>query len=86
MAARGSYDAIRVYLWLGMLSTDDPVKQQLVTHFAPIQAYVNRTGLVPEQIDTATGKVEGQDAGRFCRCLAPTDARRAGTGCTACAS
>ncbi|WP_042062997.1 cellulose synthase complex periplasmic endoglucanase BcsZ [Aeromonas allosaccharophila] len=68
---RGSYDAIRVYLWLGMLSTDDPVRQQLVAHFAPIQAYVNRTGLVPEQIDTATGKVEGQDVGGFAAALLP---------------
>ena len=68
---RGSYDAIRVYLWVGMLSVDDPAKQQLVAHFSPMQAYINRTDQVPERIDTATGKVEGRDAGGFAAALLP---------------
>ncbi|WP_323924617.1 cellulose synthase complex periplasmic endoglucanase BcsZ [Aeromonas veronii] len=68
---RGSYDAIRVYLWVGMLSADDPAKQQLVAHFSPMQAYINRTGQVPERIDTATGKVEGSGAGGFAAALLP---------------
>ncbi|MGL4506980.1 MAG: cellulose synthase complex periplasmic endoglucanase BcsZ [Aeromonas sobria] len=52
----GSYDGIRVYLWLGMLSEDDPAKEALVRHFHPMLAALTEPG-VPEPVDPQTGGV-----------------------------
>ena len=51
----GSYDGIRVYLWLGMLSEDDPAREALVRHFHPMLAALTEPG-VAEQVDTPTGE------------------------------
>lgn len=53
----GGYNAIRVYLWLGMLSDDDPDKQALMTHFSPMLKTIQTDGYVSEQYDT-TMKVQ----------------------------
>lgn len=68
----GSYDGIRVYLWLGMLSEDDPAREALVRHFHPMLAALTEPGVaepvdpqtgealtgqgVPERVDTPTGE------------------------------
>lgn len=55
--AIGSYDAIRVYLWLGMLSVDDPYVHSLRARLQPFANYVKQSGLPPEKINTATGEI-----------------------------
>ncbi len=40
----GGYDAIRVYLWVGMMSDNDPQKARLLTRFQPMAAKTNETG------------------------------------------
>lgn len=50
----GGYNAIRVYLWLGMLSNDDPDKSGLMAHFEPMLRAVETDGYVAEQYDTKT--------------------------------
>lgn len=52
----GSYDGIRVYLWLGMLSEDDPAREALVRHFTPMLAALTEPG-VAEPVDPQTGEV-----------------------------
>ncbi len=53
----GSYDAIRVYLWIGMLAKDAPQADKLRAHFARIGDFVNEQGQVAEKISlvNATG-------------------------------
>ena len=52
----GSYDGIRVYLWLGMLSEDDPAREALVRHFHPMLAALTKQG-VAEPVDPQTDEV-----------------------------
>ena len=60
----GSWDAVRVYLWAGMLSKDAPERDVLLRHFAPVFRLVRARGSVPERIDIRTLSVSapGPDA------------------------
>ncbi|WP_114238238.1 cellulose synthase complex periplasmic endoglucanase BcsZ [Dyella sp. C9] len=55
--AEGAYNAIRVYLWAGMLSTDDPARATLLPVFRPLADFVAAHGYPPERVDTRTGTV-----------------------------
>ena len=62
----GGYDAIRVYLWLGMLSEEDPARASLVAHLPHAGAAdrigsSSRAGLQPKWSGS------GQGAERLCR-------------------
>ncbi|WP_282361556.1 cellulose synthase complex periplasmic endoglucanase BcsZ [Pseudomonas sp. PS01300] len=70
-ATRGSYDAIRVYLWLGMLAEGSARRDALLRHFAPMLALTLREGMPPESLDTATGKASGQGPVGFSAALLP---------------
>lgn len=52
--AQGSYDAIRVYLWAGMLDSHADGAADLVARFSPFAQYIATHGAPPEKIDTAT--------------------------------
>ncbi|SAK75196.1 endo-1,4-D-glucanase [Caballeronia calidae] len=54
--AESAYNAIRVYLWAGMLGEGDAARTELLEHFAPFAAHIERHGAPPERIDTQTGK------------------------------
>lgn len=56
----GSYDAIRVYLWVGMLHDGDKQKARLLQRFAPMAAQTTEQGIPPEKVNIATGKTSGQ--------------------------
>ncbi len=49
-APRGSYDAIRVYLWIGMAPGEMPGQAQLLSTFAPMAKYVKANGAPPESV------------------------------------
>lgn len=51
----GSYNAIRVYLWAGMMHEKDPERKPLLSRFAPMKEYIEESGRVPEQVNTFTG-------------------------------
>jgi endoglucanase len=53
--AESAYNAIRVYLWAGMLAADDDARTKLLERFAPFAAYIERHGAPPERVDTRTG-------------------------------
>ncbi len=58
-AASGSYDAIRVYLWLGMSDASDPlVKRQSAVLGGPALWLAGHADL-PEKIDTIDGSTSG---------------------------
>lgn len=58
----GSYNAIRVYLWLGMLSPRTPGYDRLLAHYRPLADATAVRGYPPERVDSAAGAI-GSDAG-----------------------
>ncbi|KEY60460.1 endoglucanase [Serratia sp. DD3] len=67
----GSYNAIRVYLWAGMLADEDPHKVALVKQFQPMVQMTTQLGVPPEETDTATGKTTGYGPVGFSAALLP---------------
>lgn len=70
-AARGSYDAIRTYLWVGMLHPQDPLRAPLLTHLQPMAAATAARGAPPEKIDTVSGDLENDGNPGFSASLLP---------------
>lgn len=66
----GSYDAIRVYLWAGMLHPASPRRQALLTRLAPMARRTAADGAPPEKIRTASSQAEGQGPAGFSAVLA----------------
>lgn len=73
----GDYDAIRVYLWLGMLAADAPQRGELLEHFAPMAQLTARRGNPPERIDARSGQASGSGPVGFSAALLPLLAARA---------
>ena len=69
--AVGSYDAIRVYLWAGMLAEDDPARALLLRQYAPMAKQTAGTGVPPESVDTRSGKADGDGPSGFSAAILP---------------
>ncbi|AHM71400.1 cellulose synthase complex periplasmic endoglucanase BcsZ [Yersinia hibernica] len=67
----GSYDAIRTYLWAGMLPNDSPQKAALIQRFQPMAEVTQQQGVPPEKADTLTGKTSGNGPVGFSAALLP---------------
>lgn len=67
----GSYDAIRVYLWVGMLDETTPDAASLKQHFRAIGKHVNDQGRVAEKINIETGVSESLGGPGFSAALLP---------------
>ncbi|MBJ3814273.1 cellulase [Shimwellia pseudoproteus] len=67
----GSYDAIRVYLWAGMLSDKDPDKATLLNHFTPMLEATARRGAPPEKTGVADGTLTNDGPVGFSAALLP---------------
>lgn len=57
----GSYDAIRVYLWLGLTSPGDPARAPLLQHLKPMADWIETRGRPPEHIDPTDGATSKGD-------------------------
>lgn len=68
---QGGYNAIRVYLWAGMLHPDAPDRQQLLEALAPMARFVREHGYPPESIDVRTEKSSGPAASGFSAAVLP---------------
>lgn len=55
----GSYDAIRVYLWAGMIDAHDPLAAPLRNAVAGMAQLMRRSNGIPETVNTATGEAFG---------------------------
>jgi endoglucanase len=66
----GSYNAIRVYLWAGMLADDDPAAAPLAQQLEPMAARAVREA-PPESIDTVSLEMQGQGSVGFMAALLP---------------
>lgn len=67
----GSYDAIRVYLWAGMLAQDAPGRAALLAHLQPMVQLTAQHGFVPEKVDSAAGTDTGTGPVGFSAALLP---------------
>lgn len=47
---KGSYDAIRVYLWTGLLNDQDHDKTKLLNHFSAFAQQTEKNGIPPEKV------------------------------------
>lgn len=65
----GSFDAIRVYLWLGMLSRQDSSRDQLVRQFYPMVRRTQTQGYVPLKVNMATLAATGEGPIGFSACM-----------------
>lgn len=70
--AIGSYDAIRVYLWLGMLPQGEPFKVKLQDNYRGMASFMNKhEGLPPKRINTLNGEYESDPPAGFSGALIP---------------
>lgn len=67
----GSYDAIRVYLWAGMLADNDPLLPPLLHLLAPMADSAAQRSLPTESIDTTTLATKGDGSPGFSAALLP---------------
>ncbi len=67
----GSYDAIRVYLWAGMMSRDDADRSLIIDALKPMARQVEKLGYPPESVDIQTGESKNQGPGGFSAAMVP---------------
>ncbi len=68
---RGSYDAIRVYLWAGMLHPEEPARATVLNLLAPMARLIEELGAPPRSIDTKTGRADAPGPPGFSAALLP---------------
>lgn len=66
----GSYDAIRVYLWAGMMPDGDAARDLLAATSGLLDGYKDR-GALPEHVDVVTGTAHGRAPPGFIAALLP---------------
>lgn len=69
--ALGSYGAIRVYLWAGMLAPAAPLRDELLRRYRPMAQRVAQTGEPPETVDSRNGQAAGVGPAGFSAALLP---------------
>lgn len=68
---QGSYDAIRVYLWAGVMHAKTPGRKALLDTLSPMARYVREQGYPPESIDVLTAQASGPAPSGFSAALLP---------------
>ena len=67
----GSYDAIRVYLWAGMTSSQDPLANSIMSSLVGMKNILEANGTPPERVNTLTGSSSGIAPLGFSAALVP---------------
>lgn len=70
-ADRGSYDAIRNYLWLGMLADDHPAKPDFLLSQAPLLQWLAQHPSPPLRVRAGSGEAAGQGPYGFSAAVLP---------------
>jgi len=70
-ADKGSYDAIRVYLWAGMTDKDDPLAAEVLKTIPGMLAHIRANRQPPENVLVTTGVVSGQAPFGFSAAVLP---------------
>lgn len=71
LGAKGSYDAIRVYLWAGMTAADDPLAKPLRRSLTGMAKLVRADAGPPEKVDLDSGQGSGVSPYGFSAALLP---------------
>jgi endoglucanase len=67
-----AYNAIRVYLWAGLLAPDAPGRAAVLDTFRPLADFVAAHGFPPERVDTQTGAAASHEGNAgFSAAVAP---------------
>lgn len=69
--SEGSYDAIRVYLWVGMMNKAQPGRDHLLRQLAGMQALLRTRPDPPERVHVRTGRNSGSGPPGFVAALLP---------------
>lgn len=69
--ATGSYNAIRVYLWAGLMDAADPARAAVIEALRPMAHAVALRGDVPERVDTRNGAMQGAGPPGFRAAMVP---------------
>lgn len=69
--AVGSFDAIRVYLWAGMLPNKDPLSDPLLESIYGMRSLLHESGIPPMYVDALTGVGRNQGPAGFSAALLP---------------
>ncbi len=67
----GSYDAIRVYLWAGMMPKGDPLTAQMLRSLGGMQSATGEAGAPPETAYAVSGATSGKGGFGFSAALLP---------------
>lgn len=67
----GSYDAIRVYLWAGMMHRDHTERSTLLSALKPMAHLVEQHGAPPESVEVLTGAAYNTGPSGFSAALIP---------------
>lgn len=67
----GSYDAIRTYLWAGMMPSRDPLKRPILQALGGMMQSTQSNGVPPEKVQTSTGQTSGNGPFGFSAALLP---------------
>lgn len=67
----GSYDAIRVPLWVGMLAPEEPLRARLVPAVRGLLELTAASGKVPERVDARARTSQGEGPPGFAAALLP---------------
>ena len=67
----GSYDAIRVYMWAGMLPASDPMRDKLTSALQPMVESASKRAAPVEIVDTQTLNMRGDGPPGFSAALLP---------------
>lgn len=70
-AATGSFNAIRTYLWAGMLAPDTPGRAALLRGLRPMAAATVKAGVPPERVDVRSAVLQGSGDLGFSAALLP---------------
>jgi len=70
-ADRGSYDAIRVYLWAGMTAKEDPLAAEVLKTIPGMSTYIRANRQPPENVLVTSGTVTGQAPFGFSAAVLP---------------
>lgn len=68
---QGGYNAIRVYLWAGMMASQDAERANLLKLLRPMLQLVDSKGYPPEFIDIFSGEINGPGSSGFSAALLP---------------
>lgn len=71
ITSEGSFNAIRVYLWAGMLDSRDPASSILLKKLVPMGRYVASNGAPPREINIHSGVNNGSGTVGFSAALLP---------------